>query len=75
MFNKVIPLEMLVHLPLPFVHRLRDLRIQQLQEANKQQEQMIREQQAAGKKQPPNRFTHPAMMNGSFADLIDELTL
>lgn len=35
LFHKIIPLEMLAQMPLSFVHRLRDIRIKQLQEANK----------------------------------------
>ena len=38
MFGKIISMDMLARMPLPFVHRLRDIRIKQLQEANKQQE-------------------------------------
>ena len=36
LFNKIIPMEMLAQMPLPFVHRLRDIRIKQLQEAQQQ---------------------------------------
>lgn len=36
LFKNIIPMEMLVQMPLPFVHRLRDIRIKQLEEANKQ---------------------------------------
>jgi len=60
MFGKIIPMNMLARMPLPFVHRLRDIRIKQLQEANKQQElqmQQARVQQQRNMtrgKLPPN---------------------
>lgn len=31
MFNKIIPMEMLAQMPLSFVHRLRDLRMKQIE--------------------------------------------
>ena len=34
LFNKIIPFDILVQMPRPFVHRLRDIRIKQLEEAN-----------------------------------------
>lgn len=37
MFNKIIPMEMLANMPLSFVHRLRDIRCEQLKEQAKQQ--------------------------------------
>ena len=39
LLNKSIPMEMLVQMPLPFVHRLRDLKIKQLIEQNKQRQE------------------------------------
>lgn len=38
MFNKIIPMEMLAQMPLSFVHRLRDLRLKQM-EAEQQSQQ------------------------------------
>jgi hypothetical protein len=80
MFAKIIPMETLVHLPLPFVHRLRDIRIKQLEEAQKQQQenmQNIQSHMPAGSRKPrPNvGALDPAMFNGTpYDDLIDELT-
>ena len=86
MFGKIISIDMLARMPLPFVHRLRDIRIKQLQEANKQQEQQIMQQQARQRqfnnngKLPPNWRPpaqtqnmggfDPAMFNGSPFDDI-----
>ena len=87
MFAKIIPMETLVHLPLPFVHRLRDIRIKQLEEAQKQNDEI--QQNLRQSTQTPNGFRprnqqtprsnhnalDPAMFNGTpYDDLIDELT-
>lgn len=87
MFGKIIPLDMLARMPLPFVHRLRDIRIKQLQEANRQQElqlqqtrmrqtnNMRRSTQYTTRNNQFNRSVDPAMFNGTpFDDIIDELT-
>lgn len=80
MFAKIIPMETLVHLPLPFVHRLRDIRIKQLEEAQKQQQENMRNMQSnmptGSRKTRPNvGALDPAMFNGTpYDDLIDELT-
>lgn len=81
MFNKIIPFEFLAQLPRPFVHRLRDIRIKQLEEANKQQAnqmQQMQNQSALGRRnmvQPKTSAVDPAMFNGTaIDDLIDELT-
>ena len=62
MFNKIIPFDILVQLPRPFVHRLRDIRMKQLEEMNKQQ------QTQSGK-----NIISP-MNETAIDDLIDELT-
>ena len=64
MFNKIIPMEMLAQMPLPFVHRLRDIRIKQLQEANNQNN-------APGN---PVNQGNPVLNNAAIEDLIDELS-
>lgn len=80
MFNKIIPLNMLAQLPRPFVHRLRDIRIKQLEEQNKEQERMMREQEQARMAQQANArnsFPAPQTFSGagaSLGDFIDELT-
>ena len=45
MFGKIIPMNVLAQMPLPFVHRLRDIRIKQIEEANKMQERQLRQAQ------------------------------
>jgi len=72
MFNKIIPMDMLAQLPLPFVHRLRDIRIKQIEEANKHQEAMMNNPNYV---LPPNaRGVDHAMFNGTaIDDIIDEL--
>lgn len=87
MFGKIIPMDMLAQMPLHFVHRLRDIRIKQIEEANKQQElQMAQMQNKQGNRRrnmnnvpnpamPMGRGPDPAMFNGTpFDDIIDELT-
>lgn len=79
MFAKIIPMNMLAQLPLPLVHRLRDIRIKQLEEANKQQQAAINRRNGGMLKStrgipiPPS--IDPAMLNGTiYDDIIDELT-
>ena len=38
MFNKIIPMEMLAQMPLSFVHRLRDVRMKQLETEQQDQQ-------------------------------------
>ena len=45
MFGKIIPMNVLAQMPLPFVHRLRDIRIKQIEEANKMQERQLQQAQ------------------------------
>lgn len=69
--GKIVPLDMLAQMPLQFVRRLRDIRIKQIEEANKEQEMNI--QNNNGTKSIGN-IDH-AMFNGTaMDDLIDELT-
>lgn len=79
MFNKIIPIEMLAQMPLSFVHRLRDIRIKQLEEQNKQQAQQMQRMQAGRSNHRPNigppTGLNPALSNDTaIDDLIDELT-
>lgn len=68
MFNKIIPMEMLAQMPLPFVHRLRDLRIKQLQEA--QNKQNTNPNVGNG----PITHSDLAMSKQVIEDLVDELS-
>ena len=78
MFGKIIPIKELAQMPLPFVHRLRDLRIKQLEEAQKQQQVEMQKQNknnGTGQQARPNFALDPAMFNGTpYDDIIDELT-
>lgn len=71
MFNKVLPIEMLVQLPRPFVHRLRDIRMKQLEDANKQHMANIKLSGGGGTYPPQTNTTMDAT---AIDDFIDELT-
>lgn len=62
----LIPIETLAQMPLPFVHRLRDLRIQQL-EARKRQSEIM-----ASRMPSPNQAVQNAQTHGSSAGGLDE---
>ena len=72
MFGKIIPMDMLLQMPLPFVHRLRDIRLKQLEEINNK---MNANAQMNGTTPViPSGVDH-AMFNGTpMDDIIDELT-
>jgi len=77
LFNKVIPLEMLAQLPRPFVHRLRDIRIKQLEKQQKEQESMMKQQEQARSNLAAanNRVaSSPSFAGAALEDFIDELT-
>lgn len=80
LFNKLIPMEMLAQLPRPFVHRLRDIRMKQLEEQNKEQERLMRQQEQARMNENArarNSFPQTSQFSGagaSLEDFIDELT-
>ena len=73
-------MDMLAQLPRPFVHRLRDIRIKQLEEQNKEQERIMKQQeQARINQQASARQSLPQPQQFSVAvasleDFIDELT-
>ena len=80
MFGKIIPMETLLQMPLPFVHRLRDIRLKQLEKARAEQEAIRQNSKYSignSNFQPPassGGIDH-AMFNGTpFDDIIDELT-
>lgn len=80
MFGKIIPMDTLLQMPLPFVHRLRDIRMKQLEQAKIEQDAMMKnnasniynnQQKSAA---VPHGIDH-AMFNGTpMGDIIDELT-
>ena len=77
LLGKYIPMEMLAQMPLSFVHRLRDIRIKQLEEANKQQAQHM--QNITNKSNTMNHsfppgFNPGAIDGSAIDDIIDELT-
>lgn len=72
MFGKIIPMDMLLQMPLPFVYRLRDIRLKQLEEANNRMNAA-----ANNPVVPPSGLSgvDHAMFNGTpMDDIIDELT-
>lgn len=77
LFNKVLPMEMLAQLPRPFVHRLRDIRIKQLEEQHKEQESMMKQQEQARNnlsRAQNNVASSPSFAGAALEDFIDELT-
>lgn len=67
---------MLAQMPLHFVRRLRDIRIKQIEEANKEQEMHMRNNNLTNSRniKPMTKLDH-AMFNGTgMDDIIDELT-
>lgn len=73
LLGKIIPMDVLTQLPLHFVHRLRDLRIKQVEEANRAQSAQLNQKQAP--LIPNGAMPDPAMFNGTpLDDIIDELT-
>lgn len=64
-------------MPRPFVHRLRDIRIKMLEDANKEREQQAREQQQQNPNLagiPPMPVWDAGMQTGTeFDDFMDEL--
>ena len=72
MFGKIIPIDTLLQMPLPFVYRLRDMRLKQLEEVNKK----MNANNTSNSPAPliPAGVDH-AMFNGTpMDDIIDELT-
>ncbi len=65
LFKNIIPLETLYTLPKSFVHRLRDIKIKQLEEQHAQQ-------QSASPNTTP--ITNPLMNGTAIEDLLDELS-
>lgn len=73
LFGKIIPMDILAQLPLHFVHRLRDLRIKQVEEANRAQSAQLNQPKAPLISN--GAAFDPAMFNGTaLDDIIDELT-
>ena len=71
MLGKIIPIDKLLQMPLPFVHRLRDIRLKQLEEANKQ---MNQNNSSNGSSVAIPAGVDHAMFNGTpMDDIIDEL--
>lgn len=66
LFKNIIPLETLFKLPKSFVHRLRDIKIEQLKEQQRITENNI--------PQGPLQPTNPLMNADAIEDLLDELS-
>lgn len=67
LLNKSIPMEMLVQMPLPFVHRLRDLKIKQLIEQNKQR------QESANTFNTNNNVCGPPLTNAVIDEFMENI--
>lgn len=75
LFGKIIPFDTLAQLPLHFVHRLRDLRIKQVEEANRAQSNQMNSIKNNAPLIPNGAALDPAMFNGTpLDDIVDELT-
>ena len=68
MLNKHIPMEILIGLPTPFVHRLRDLKIKELKEREQQK------QNAANNTYDTNGINSMMQDKATIDDLVDELS-
>lgn len=70
MFKNIIPMEILMQLPQQQVHILRDIRLKQIEEQNKQMQAQL--------PQTPGNNNHPGAPVGipgtAFEDLVNEIT-
>ena len=73
LLGKIIPIDILMQMPRPFVHRLRDIRIKMLEDANKEREQQTKQNSNnAGIPQMP--VWDAGMQTGTeLDDFMDEL--
>lgn len=78
LLGKIVPIDMLAQMPLHFVRRLRDIRLKQIEEANKEQEQHMKKIQnntGPQKFRPDTTGMDHAMLNGAgMEDFIDEIS-
>ena len=73
----LIPIETLARMPLPFVHRLRDLRIKQIEAKRRQQEIMANKMPKFNGDVNSNNYAPPNMSGfdeSAIEELVDELT-
>lgn len=75
LFGKLIPFETLAQMPLPFVHRLRDIRLKQLEERNKQREEIANRNNPQLKPGQPIQPTNPlvGVTDSDLEEFADEL--
>jgi hypothetical protein len=71
MFKNIIPMEILMQLPQQQVHILRDIRLKQIEENNKQMQAQMPGSAAASSGRP---VAVPNISNTAFDDLVNELT-
>jgi hypothetical protein len=74
LLGKYIPMEMLAQMPLPFVHRLRDKRIKQLEEKQRNQESLAAKMKFPATTSNNTSNTPPSPPHGLDGD-IDESDL
>lgn len=75
-FKGLISLEMLAQMPLPFVHRLRDIRIKQMEAKRRQQEIATSKMSNIGNMNPnaPANQAFQGLDESAIEDIVDELT-
>lgn len=79
LLGKYVPVEMLVQMPLPFVHCLRDIRLKQLEEQKRKQDiasaQMHRTMNSGNNPQQhqPKMPSFSGIDDSALDDLVDEL--
>jgi hypothetical protein len=71
MFKNIIPLEILMQLPQQQVHILRDIRLKQIEESNKQMQAQMPGPAAASSGGPA---ASSGISNTAFDDLVNEIT-
>lgn len=76
LLGKYVPLEMLVRMPLPFVHCLRDIRLQQLEEQKRRQDILNTQMKHPVTPQSPQPYQPPniGMVNDAeLDDIVEDL--
>lgn len=73
LFKNIIPIETLGGMPLPFLHRLRDIRIKQLEDQNKTRMNAMQPQ--TQNRQNPNTVNNygGGIPQSAIEDIIDEI--
>ena len=75
LLGKIVPMERLAQMPLPFVHRLRDIRIKQLEARKKQQDEIANRNNPQIQPGQPIQPTNPlvGITDTDLEEFADEL--